>query len=55
MIKVYSNANLKKQNKTKKKQIRVDATLDKIIAEVIRQEKKHLLNADSLCKMEVLI
>lgn len=58
MIKLYSNANLKKQNKhthKKQKQIGVDATLDKIIAEVLRQEKKHLLNADSLCKMVVII
>lgn len=39
----------------KQKQIGVDATLDKIIAEVLRQEKKHLLNADSLCKMVVII
>lgn len=56
MTKLHSNTNLIKQTTNQKTVVDgIDAMLDEIMAKVIRQEKKTLLNADSLCKMVVII
>lgn len=55
MTKLHSNTNLIKQTTKKTIVDGINAMLDEIMAKVIRQEKKTLLNADSLCKMVVII